>query len=219
MEKKFNFICVIMLVALLLGILTPVIGTIGSFTAGFSDGWNSDSVKVEKISGTVTAVSLMPLKQPLSFTHEIVNEKTGDTEGVQIVQAMVNSKKVDRSNRLAFNIGMPALGLVSSVIAITFIVFFVKIILAVNRNQIFDKLMERRLAWCGWLLIGYYAVNWTVVLANYFHCKAMFSFAGYAISIVNYPAAAILLAGIGMLLIGQIFGIARHLKEEQELTI
>lgn len=216
MKKKFNLLCVVMLLALVFVAAAPVVGLLAS---GYTMGFNRDEMKQTQVKGSTTSVGVLPKGTPIKFTHEIVNEKNGQVEKMQIVQAIVNSTEEPLAQHAAFNIALPVLGVLTAGVLIAILVIFVKIILAVNRSLIFDQRMERRLAWCGALMIAEYAIEWLITYSNYLHCKSMFEFADYIITIIKYPDGPVLLAGVGMLLIAQIFKIARQLEEEQELTI
>ncbi len=216
MKKRFNLLCVIMLIALVFITAVPMLGAFGS---GFLQGFNASEMKETKIEGVVTNVGLLPKGSPMKFTHEIKNEKTGQMEKVQINVATINAPKENRRDHTLFNFAMPVLGILSCIVVITIFTIFVKIILSVNRNEIFDARMEKRLGCCGALLILHYVNTGFISLGNYLHNVSLYQFTDYIVSFPAYPSGTVLLAGIGMLLIGQIFRIARQLKEEQELTI
>ncbi len=213
--KKFNLLCVAMLVAL---VAITVIPMVYAFRLGFKVGTSTAASNV-KLEGTITPVTLMPKNAPVCFTHEIVNEKTGKVNNVQLTMAMVNSPEVEMNTLGGFSMGMTACGFLAMAVILAILVFFVKIILAVNRSEIFDRRMERRLGWCGGLLLVYYALQWVVAYAYYTHSTGLLEFADYEITLTDVPSSMTLLAGIGMLLIAQIFAIARGIKEEHELTI
>ncbi len=209
--------CVVMLIALLFGLAVPMLTT---FATGFMQGWDATTIEQTVTpTGVVSSVGVLPKKGPMKWSHRIVNTKTGKEENVQLIQALVNAPELSRDDHRMFNIVMPALGFLSLAVCVLFLVFLVDIILSVNRNRIFDKRLEQRLAWCGWLLIIHYAESWAVTILNYMQNTALYEFEEYIVSIIEYPHTSLLLAGIGMLIIGQIFKIARQLKEEQELTI
>lgn len=216
MKKKFNLYCVLLMVALIFSITVPGLCTFGT---GFIQGWTDGDNTTQKVEGVFTAVSMLPKQGPAHFTHEIYNEKTGKDENMCILTAMVNSPSQSREDHKLFSIGLPIMGVMAVGIIISYLVFFVKIILAVNRNEIFDIKMERRLTWFGALLMAYYALQWAIAISNLIMVRSVYEFHDYILAITNTPHASTLLSGIGMLLIGQIFRIARIMKEEQELTI
>jgi hypothetical protein len=155
-------------------------------------------------------------KNPLEmFPDTIVNEKTGEKMPIQTVVGIVWTK--DAGNRMRI---LQGIGYFSWVFLIIFWVAFIKLIIAVNKGRIFEKSMETQFSWCGWCLMGIYLIGWIGELANHLMNLEMFEFANYNQTLGNNaPDSIYLYSAIGLLLIGQIFKIARQMKEEQELTI
>lgn len=217
MKKKFNFYCVLMLVVLFLAAVVPVAI---SFTKGFSAGWKSVDNKNARVEGVVNTVQILPKGMPMLEYHDsLYNNATQQMEGVNPLLVIVNSKTLNRGDYTAYNTTMTISGLVKFIAAIVFVVFFIKIILAVKKGRIFDELMEKRLTWCGLILVIYYAIDWLITCVQYNHNLQIYDFEHYFVTINEYPECSVVISGISMLLIGQIFKIARRMKEEQELTI
>ena len=105
------------------------------------------------------------------------------------------------------------------VFIIVFLVAFIKLVIAVTKGRIFEKSMETQLAWGGWSVLAMYVLGWVSALFNYCHNIQEFEFEAYNFCIVQKPDIALLYSAFGMLLMGQIFKIGRHMKEEQDLTI
>ena len=57
------------------------------------------------------------------------------------------------------------------------------------------------------------------MVLNLYRNMALFDFEQYNMRINTYPSVTIMLAGLGLLLIAEIFSMARTMKEEQALTI
>lgn len=216
MKNKVNLYCVLMLLALAFATTLP---HLFAFSSGVVDGWKSSSEGGVTPQGVNGAVQLLPKENMFIFHDSIMNTKTGEKNGVQILEAFVNTPSANRDDYGLVNTTMAASGIIGLVLLVTFIVLFVKIILAVNRKEIFDVRMERRLSWLGYILMTYYSLSWLVVIVNLQHARQLFAFEHYHITVLDSPHVSYLLAGIGMLLIAQIFGTARRMKEDQELTI
>jgi hypothetical protein len=165
-------------------------------------------------SFNVTPVELWYSKQTVS-TDSIVNLKTGEKMPMEIEMATVYPK--DNGKRLKWKIG---LSYVCFCLWVIFWIAFFKLIIAVNKGKLFEKSMETQFSWCGWCLMGIYLIGWIGELANHLMNLEMFEFANYNQTLgSNAPDSIYLYSAIGLLLIGQIFKIARQMKEEQELTI
>ena len=219
MNKKFNLLCLIMLLAVFFSIFVPMATT---FSTGFVHGWASEDdsrVGIHPITGVMNSVEMLPRQALKVFHDSIYNKKTNEMEGIQIFHCLVHSPKVNRGDFPVYSTVVTLSGLALLVLSILFLVVFIKIILAVNKGKIFDAKMEKRMAQCGFLLIGCYGLSWLNTYLQYAHNKCLYDFDNYNICILQHPNAAYLLGGIGLLLVGQIFKIARKMKEEQELTI
>lgn len=216
MKKKFNAYCLAMLVALAAVLVLPSLVT---FSSGFMDGWSSEDKQpgYHPVHNSTSMVQMMPRKA--MFPDSIHNMTSGDFEDMMVMSAVIRSKTEPSMSDPLFTVGSPVIGVVTVMLGIFLVVMLVKIVISINRNQLFDKKMQTRLAQGGWALIAMYILNWMVVFINYRHNCALYNFDDYVCTIVNFPPATLLISGIAMLLVGQVFAIAQRMKEEQELTI
>ena len=221
MKKKFNILCVISIVMGVLGIVVPAVqGMI--LSTGDKENWNKNAKELSTSfnpKSATSAVQLWPKTFPQLFNDSIYNKRTGEYEPMMLNAVVVNSPKTDKMKFAAHTIGISVLGLLAFVALAVCLFFFFKIVMAVNRGEIFTNKMERWLNVCGILLIVDYVIEWAMLLILYFQNKAIFEFANYNVVVTQMPSLTILLAGMGTLLIAQIFAIGRRMKEEQELTI
>lgn len=205
-----------MLVALAAVLVLPSLVT---FSSGFMDGWSSEDKQpgYHPVHNSTSMVQMMPRKA--MFPDSIHNMTSGDFEDMMVMSAVIRSKTEPSMSDPLFTVGSPVIGVVTVMLGIFLVVMLVKIVISINRNQLFDKKMQTRLAQGGWALIAMYILNWMVVFINYRHNCALYNFDDYVCTIVNFPPATLLISGIAMLLVGQVFAIAQRMKEEQELTI
>lgn len=216
MKKKFNAYCLAMLIALAAVLVLPSLVT---FSSGFMDGWSSEDKQpgYHPVHNSTSMVQMMPRKA--MFPDSIHNMTSGEYEDMMVMNAVVRSKTEPSMSDPLFTVGSPVIGAVTVMLGIFLVVMLVKIVISINRNQLFDKKMQTRLAQGGWALIAMYTLNWMVVFINYRHNCALYNFDDYVCTIINFPPATLLISGIAMLLVGQVFAIAQRMKEEQELTI
>lgn len=205
-----------MLVALAAVLVLPSLVT---FSSGFMDGWSSEDKQpgYHPVHNSTSMVQMMPRKA--MFPDSIHNMTSGDFEDMMVMSAVIRSKTEPSMSDPLFTVGSPVIGVVTVMLGIFLVVMLVKIVISINRNQLFDKKMQTRLAQGGWALIAMYILNWMVVFINYCHNCALYNFDDYVCTIINFPPATLLISGIAMLLVGQVFAIAQRMKEEQELTI
>lgn len=219
MNKKFNLYCVLMLVAVVFSLSVPMATT---FSKGFTQGWtdtDKNSIGYHPITGVMNPVELLPRHTPTVFHDSIYNKKTQEMEGIQIFSGLIHTPKVSRSDYKLYSTVVTASGILTGILGILFLIVLIKIVLAVNKGKIFDAKMEKRMAQGGWLMIASYGLSWFITYMQYVHNTSIYDFENYIVCILRYPNAAFIVGGIGLLLIGQIFKIARKMKEDQELTI
>jgi hypothetical protein len=171
----------------------------------------------ERIS-RITPVEMMPKGEYLmefNTGDSIVNLKTGEKMPILIASGIVLPENGNSSRMIV----MQGIGHLGFFLIIVFLVAFIKLVVTVNKGGIFEKSMERQLAWGGWAVFGMYVLGWISTLYNYILNMQEFEFEAYNIEILQKPDIALLYSAFGMLLMGQIFKIGRQMKEEQELTI
>ena len=224
-NKKFNLYCGMLIVAVLFGMGVSTYQSGRIFIAGAQSGWNSfmqgkeDSEHMEHFQRivNVTGIEVFPKDVMLKTTDSIVNMKTGDKMPMVVLHGMVlpkNSQYHDLRQRILMGIGCAEI-----LLGIVFWIVFIKLIISVNKGEIFEKRMEKRFAEGGWLVFGIYVLEWAATLTNHYFNLQEFEFEAYDQLILAMPQSALLYSAFGMLLIGQICKIGRLLKEEQELTI
>ncbi|KXO17536.1 hypothetical protein HMPREF3202_00991 [Prevotella bivia] len=96
---------------------------------------------------------------------------------------------------------------------------FIKLIRQVNRGEIFDISTERKFHRLGWLMIVGYALEWLLLFIDYSLANIELMLKDYDIVLGEHPSVLLLVSGVGLLIIEQIFVMARKMREEQELTI
>lgn len=96
---------------------------------------------------------------------------------------------------------------------------FIKLIRQVNRGEIFDISTERKFQRLGWLMIVGYALEWLLLFIDYSLANIELMLKDYDIVLGEHPSVLLLVSGVGLLIIEQIFVMARKMREEQELTI
>ncbi|MBQ6750607.1 MAG: DUF2975 domain-containing protein [Bacteroidaceae bacterium] len=228
MKKKFNLYCGLLIAAIVFGIGLSMFETgyymVQGGMAGVEAsrkmrqaGENQKPFDVFERISRITPVEMMPKGEYLmefNTGDSIVNLKTGEKMPIMTGQGLVMPK--NGTNRMKVIQGISYLG---CVFIIVFLVAFIKLVIAVNKGRIFEKSMETQLAWGGWSVLAMYVLGWVSALFNYCHNIQEFEFEAYNFCIVQKPDIALLYSAFGMLLMGQIFKIGRHMKEEQDLTI
>jgi len=228
MKKRFNLYCGLLIAAIVFSIGLGTFETAYQMYQGGKAGIeaarqerragipNDPMKNIERI-GRMTPVEMMPKMSYLMETapaDSIVNMKTGEKIPLMTVIGILMPEK--SNNRMMV---LQATGSLGTIFIIIFLVAFIKLVIAVNKGRIFEKRTETLLSWGGWSVLGIYVLGWVNTLYNYLMNVYEFEFELYDLRIIEKPDVALLYAAFGMLLVGQIFKIGRHMKEEQELTI
>ncbi len=229
MKKKFNIYCGLLIAAIVFGIGIHMFETCYHMYTGGKAG--IEAARKGRTMGAkhqpfeslqrvyrMTGVEMMPKGEHImdfATGDSIVNLKTGEKMPILIASGIVLPENGNSSRMIV----MQGIGHLGFFLIIVFLVAFIKLVVTVNKGGIFEKSMERQLAWGGWAVFGMYVLGWISTLYNYILNMQEFEFEAYNIEILQKPDIALLYSAFGMLLMGQIFKIGRQMKEEQELTI
>lgn len=215
MKKRFNIYCVLMMII----IIVSLVGTVISFFFGVFLGYSQSASGMENEKPySVQMVSLSPKSDKmLTFGDSIFNAQTHETVGMAVHSASIQTSTELSSSPLMFVNAALAICLMVSLTWV--LILFMKILKGVNRNEIFCEKLEKRLARCGWLIIISYFLKMSFSVIAYIEAEKCFAFENYDVTLGNVPSILTLLAGLGLLVVSEIFVMGRKLKEEQELTI
>ncbi len=175
--------------------------------------------KLEEINN-LKNISLLPkfLKEYQGdfFTDSVRNEKTGQYVPMAYSNLMV-SVSVDKPVWQSVVSG--AMGMLALVAGIWALVLFIRIVVAVNRSDIFNWRNVRRLRRLGILLIVGFVC---VLLPEYLslcNLREVFSMESYELILSDSVKVTNLLLGLIALIVAEVFAIGLKMKEEQDLTI
>ncbi len=219
MKVKFNILCIIIVLLSIWGMTSPMILTSNMYGEGKTQMDLFERMQTLKLSGPTEIIKLWPKNTDHWFADSIYNKKSGKTEPMQIFEAQVHSSVVKASDSPEGFYAMLR-GISLGIIMMTFTCVFISIIISVNRGKIFTKSLENRLSFCGCLLILEYILKYLYGYYQQGVLAELYDFDNYVISDYSDPMVTFFaISGVGLLLIAQIFAIARKMKEEQDLTI
>ena len=99
---------------------------------------------------------------------------------------------------------------------LAFWVVFIRLVLAVNRGEDFGESATRRLRLMGWYIIAIYLGEWLLLA---FDTTPDVAYAGYDVSLHSEIDSMLLVIGLGLLMVSQLFAVGQKMKEENDLTI
>lgn len=220
MKRRLNILTLLILLGFGLHIGFNTYFSIEPFMSGFNEGYNAGrALKDEQKKSSVTHREIELIKSGTveMLPDSVYNKKSGTWEPMQIAKMTVsveNDKNISKEIWFFIPLG---LGLV--VASIAFILFFLKLIIAVNRSKVFDRHNIFRLRALGTIFI---CMGTCVCLGNYidyYISSSLVDIPGYELSAKEVFDFSYFIYALISFLAAEIFAIGLHLKEEQELTI
>lgn len=150
------------------------------------------------------------------FTDSVRNEKTGRYVPIAYTNLMVS---VPVHKTVWQNVVSGGMGVLALAAGIWALVLFIRIVVSVNRSDIFNWRNVRRLRRLGILLIVGFVC---VLLPEYLSLcslREVFSLEAYDLTLSDSVKVTNLLLGLISLIVAEIFAIGLKMKEEQDLTI
>lgn len=225
MKRRLNLLCI--LIFLVLGGMLFKIGYdfgFGIYTGLQIAKENMTELKEIKkkgkqpvafISNEFREVDLIP-SRAMYKPDSIRNEMTGRIIPIMYVRAMV-----DTGNKISIwgYVVQGILILLSSVSIVAALIFFIKLIVSINRMVIFDWINVRRLRKIGYALLIFFLCPFIPQLVSYFNVIDNIKLENYVLMPTLDMNASNLFLALGCLVVAEIFAIGLKMKEEQELTI
>ena len=227
MKRRLNILCAIVLLVMgwSVGVSLYYMGL--GMTKGVQMGMDAareiveegNSAKLDEVNNMRT-VSLFPKflggGEGELFTDSIRNEKTGRYVPVAYSDLMVSVPVDTPAWQKVVSTVMGFLVLVANVWAL---VLFIRIVVSVNRSDIFNWRNVRRLRRLGILLIVGFVC---VLLPEYMalcNLREAFALEAYDLALPDTVKVTNLLLGLISLIVAEVFAIGLKMKEEQDLTI
>lgn len=215
--KKFNILC-----TLLLGIMfVSVVYELYSAGYSFGRGWYLADELIKKDTPTMEmAINRCELEGKKTFFPDtLANVKTGGKVYTGRSTVMYETLYKPTFTHSVWDILKIIVELVYIYVLIRLCYIFIKLIRQVNRGEIFDISTERKFQRLGWLMIVGYALEWLLLFIDYSLANIELMLKEYDIVLGEHSSVLLLVSGVGLLIIEQIFVMARKMREEQELTI
>lgn len=218
MKNRLNFLCVIVLLVL----SYSIIETAYYFSLGVGAGIEksthyADEKELQKYVN-IQLVELVPdYKNYDSFLIDSVfNEKSSSYAPASYGRMIVS---VDTHQGKLSSITLGLIGLVVPITMVWALVLFIKVIIAINRSNIFNWRNVKRLFRMGVLLIICFCCKFLSSYIALHEIREEFSVSGYSLSMPDFTETTTLLLGLLALIVAEVFAIGLRLKEEQDLTI
>lgn len=228
MKKRLNLLCAIVLLVLGWSVVETGYYLIVGASEGFRQGWNyAEAEEKAKETGQpmperlrmmqhTKYISLLP---PILSGHEadmlpdsVYNERTH-----RYLPAAYASLAVSIEAGSPWARGL--LGLLVLTASIWALVVFIRLVISINRSDIFTWRNVRRLRRLGVLLVAAFACSWLSDWTEVQALREVLSIPHYELTMAGSVDRINLLLGLCALIVAEIFAIGLRMKEEQDLTI
>lgn len=150
------------------------------------------------------------------FTDSVYNEKSGEYVPASYSSMVVS---VDTNSTLWDLMESAILTFVHVGVSIWAVILFIRLIISINKSDIFNWRNVRRLRFLGVALIVSFCAQFLLAYSNMASVSKVFSIPGYDLSLAELVSMTTLVLGLCSLIVGEVFAIGLKMKEEQDLTI
>jgi len=218
MKRRLNILCVIVLLVLSYSVLEMTYYVGMGIKLGLEKGFSEAVDKKEKEEITnLQIVQLMPKDfGGAILIDSVYNEKSGEYVPASYGQMIVS---VDTQPGILSRVVSALLLLADYVVIIWAVVLFIRLIVSINRSDIFNWKNVRRLRRLGILLIISFGCTFFSAFLSLHNVEKVFSVSGYSLSMTDMVHITSLVLGLSALIVAEVFAIGLRMKEEQDLTI
>lgn len=230
MKRRLNVLCVIVMLVLCYSVVESVYYMCMGIGLGAKTGMEAarEMKTYDKLEQHNDYRELTNMKYIALIPHSlngkveellcdsVYNEKTG--EYVPAVHATM-AVSVQTKESIAGKVLSGLLGFIHPVAIIWSIVLFVKIIVAINRSDIFNWRNVRRLRRLGILLIVGFGCSLLAEYLSLCNLREVLSLQNYDLTLSDTVDITTFVLGLTALIVAEVFAIGLKMKEEQELTI
>lgn len=222
MKRRLNILCVIVVLVLSYSVFETGYYFVVGVKAGVEAGVEAaTSMERQKELMNMKYISLMPDNMSVSGSGEFFLDSVYNEKSASYVPATYGSMivSVDTKSTAWGRIGFTLLNLVHLGICIWAIILFIRLVISINKSDIFNWKNVRRLRLLGLALIVSFC---TALLPAYLTLESVgevFSVRGYELNLSDMINTTTLVLGLSTLIVAEVFAIGLKMKEEQDLTI
>lgn len=214
MKKRLNVLCILVLLVLSYSVISSMHEFFLGVREGAEIGFRHDKAELEKISN-MHLVALMPDGMQL-LTDSVYNVKSEEYVPVSYDRLLVSVKAKPTLWQMAFSSILPLFHIIFVLIGI---VLFIRIVISVNKSNIFTWKNVSNLRWMGLFLALAFLSELALILFTNSIVSDVLVVKGYSISVSSIVSTTNLVLGVVSLIIAEVFAIGLRMREEQELTI
>ena len=219
MKKKFNFYCILLVVAFISTTILNYETYFQDFVRGFNEGnaaWQKTDDAQPYNPDYSYKLALVP-NDYQQTTDSLVNTQNGQPIHVNIYSAEAYAPDFTTPSDVRWCSFFEYLfGIIAALLMFP---SFIMIIITINQGKIFTNRLSLLLNLLGISLIAYFFCALFDSYGDYLICITNLALENYTIRKPSGADEVILFFGIGLLAMAQVIKIGKQMKEEQELTI
>lgn len=226
MRKKFNILCSILALAMIFGWIVDYVSHREANSISFNQGRESareyhtdeNGIMSSSRKGNDWYYVDIVAKDYHNPTDSIYNEATGRYEQMVLEEVIIKSEPMSEKEQKLYDTAAILISLVYLLSIGYFWFMLIFCIINVNKEKMFAESLESRFTRMGICLIIAYISEWTMEILGYFWSMNHISLENYDI-VIDGPSCYFLCFGIGMIIVSELFKMARSYREENEMTI
>lgn len=228
MKKRLNLLCAIVLLVLGWSVVVTGYYMTRGAVEGFRQGWNyAEAEEKAKETGEPMPEELRVMQHTkyISLLPPMLSGWKGNMLPDSVYNERTHSyiPAAYASLTVSVEAGSPwtrgLLGLLVLIANIWALVVFIRLVISINRSDIFCWRNVRRLRCLGVLLVTAFACSWLSAWIELQALRDVLSIPHYELTMTDVVDRISLLLGLCALIVGEVFAIGLRMKEEQDLTI
>lgn len=222
MKRRLNILCVLVMLLLGYSVFEYAYISIAAAADGVEMGENL--VKRQKQNSKMQAMKDAFALKPIAlipdnfavYNDSVYNEKSGTYVPAMHIQMAIVLPTQSSIWLLMVNQLFLAFSIIPALLAIF---LFVKLIISINKSDIFNWKNVYRLRWIGGSLVFCYLCIAIPVFITSYELSEVFALRGYSLHQSDLASVTTLVLGVASLIVAEVFAIGLRMKEEQDLTI
>ena len=228
MKKRLNLLCAIVLLVLGWSVVVTGYYMVVGAAEGVRQGWNYAKAEheareqgrsVTEDAGEMLHMKYISLLPPMlsdpdgeMLPDSVYNERTHSYIPAAYASLTVS---IETRHKWVGNL----LSLLILAANIWALVVFIRLVISINRSDIFCWRNVRRLRRLGVLLVVAFACSWLSAWVEVEAVRDVLSIPHYELTMTDVVDRISLLLGLCALIVGEVFAIGLRVKEEQDVTI
>lgn len=232
MKRRLNLLCAIVLLVMGWSVAETGYYLVIGAHMGIQAGWNYAKAEAEGGKAGQTSMKELEKLRNLTYISTLPGLLQGD--GNKLLQDSVYNARTRRYVPAAYSsllvsvetrqskasaVTSGVLGLLVFVTTVWALVLFIKLIVRINRSDIFNWRNVRRLRRLGLLLLLAFGCTLLQEWLKLQAVRQVLEMPGYELTLSDTVKGSTLLLGLCALIVAEVFAIGLKMKEEQELTI